>query len=102
MKACGAKVPAITGVAHSSAQALQSLFTRAGMLSIRSTTFHVSLAYSDFEDFWQAQTPSYSPTTGIIDSMTEAERRRLKRAIREAVSIGPSGKIEYAARANAI
>ena len=102
MKACGVKVPAIPGVAHSSTPALQSLFTRAGMLSIRSTTFDVTLAYSDFEDFWQAQTPGYSPTTRIIDSMTETERRRLKRAIGEAVSIGPSGKIEYAARANAI
>ena len=102
MKACGAKVPAIPGVAHSSAQALQSLFTRAGMLAIRSATFDVSLAYTDFDDFWKAQTPDYSPTTKIIDSMTEAERRRLKRAVRERFSIGPSGKIEYAARANAI
>ena len=65
-------------------------------------TVDVTLAYSDFDDFWKAQTPAYSPTTKIIDSMSEAERRRLKRAMRQALSFGPNGKIEYAARANAI
>lgn len=102
MRAFGAVVPAIPGTVHSSLQALQSLFLRAGMDSIQSTTVDVTLAYSDFEDFWKAQTPGYSPTTKIINSMTEGERRRLKRVVREALSIGPNGKIEYAARANAI
>lgn len=102
MRAFGAEVPAIPGTDHSSLQALQSLFVRAGMRSIQCTTFDVTLAYLDFEDFWRAQTPGYSPTTKIIDSMTENERRRLKRAVREALSVGPQGKIEYTARANAI
>lgn len=102
MRAFGAEVPAIPGTMHSSLQALQSLFLRAGMDSIQSTTVDVTLAYSDFEDFWKAQTPGYSPTTKIINSMTESERRRLKRAVQERLSIGPNGKIEYAARANAI
>src|SRR5688572_17502113 len=35
MKACGVKVPAIPGATHSSPKALQSLFDRAGMRSIR-------------------------------------------------------------------
>lgn len=102
MRAFGAEVPAIPGTEHSSLQALESLFLRAGLGSIRCTTLDVSLAYRDFEDFWQAQTPGYSPTTKIIDAMTENERRRLKRAVRGALSVGPNGKIEYTARANAI
>ena len=102
MRAFGADVPAIPGTEHSSLQALQSLFGRAELRSIRCTTLDVTLAYQDFEDFWQAQTPGYSPTTKIIDAMTENERRRLKRAAREALSVGPHGKIEYTARANAI
>jgi ubiquinone/menaquinone biosynthesis C-methylase UbiE len=101
-RAFGAEVPAIPGTAHSSLDALRSLFARAGLQSIDSRTVDVTLAYADFEDFWQAQTPAYSPTTKIIDAMTEGERRRLKRTVREALPIGPDGKIEYAARANAI
>ncbi len=102
MGAFGAEVPAIPGAAHSSLQALRSLFLRAGMQAIRSRTIDVTLAYSDFEDFWGAQTPGYSPTTKIINAMTEGERRRLKRAVQAALPIGPNRKIEYAARANAI
>jgi hypothetical protein len=51
---------------------------------------------------WAAQTPSYSPTTKIIDAMAESDLRRLKRAVQEALPAGLHGKIEYAARANAI
>ncbi|HYC45065.1 MAG TPA: class I SAM-dependent methyltransferase [Burkholderiales bacterium] len=102
MRAFGANVPPIPGTMHSSLAALQSLFLRAGMNALGSMTVDVTLAYSDFEDFWNAQTPDYSPTTKIINSMTEGERRRLKRAVRQALSFGPNGKIEYAARANAL
>ena len=59
-------------------------------------------ASTDFNDFWEAQTPGYSPTTKIINAMTEGERRRLKRAVRAALPVGPNGRIEYAARAHAI
>lgn len=102
MRALGAPVPAIPGTAHSGLDALRCLFVGARLQAVRSTTIDVSLAYSDFEDFWNAQTPSYSPTTKIIDTMTEGERRRLKRTVHEALTAGPSGKIEYSARANAI
>ncbi|HKQ28047.1 MAG TPA: class I SAM-dependent methyltransferase [Burkholderiales bacterium] len=102
MRAFGAEVPPIPGTAHSSVQALESLFVGAGLDSIQSTSFDVTLAYPGFEDFWDAQTPSYSPTTKVINAMTESERQRLKRAVQAALPIGPNGKIEYAARANAV
>ncbi len=102
MQACGAQLPAIPGAVHSSLAALRSLFRRAGMDSVRTTAVEVTLAYSDFEDFWQAQTPGYMPTTKVINAMSEGERQRLKRALLETLPIGPNGKVEYAARANLV
>jgi SAM-dependent methyltransferase len=102
MRAFGAEVPAIPGTAHSSLQALLSLFLRAGLQSIKSRTVEITLAYLDFEDFWRAQTLGYGPTTDTINTMTQGERRRLKRAVQEALPFGLNGKVEYAARANAI
>jgi hypothetical protein len=102
MQACGAELPAIPGTAHSSFAALESLFRRAGMESVRTTAVEVTLAYRDFEDFWQAQTPGYMPTTKVINAMSEGERQRLKRAVQEALPVGPNGKAEYAARANMV
>ena len=102
MRAFGAEVPALPGTAHSTLPALESLFRQAGFSAIDSRTIDVTLAYSDFKDFWQAQTPGYSPTTRVINALTEAERRRLMRAVREAVPTAANGRIEYTARANAV
>jgi len=102
MRAFGAEVPAIPGTAHSNLPALQSLFLRAGLEATKFKAIVVTLAYANFEDFWNAQTPSYSPSTKIINAMTESDRRRLKRAVQEALPVGLHGKIEYSARANAI
>jgi ubiquinone/menaquinone biosynthesis C-methylase UbiE len=102
MRSVGAEVPDIPGTAYSSEQALRSLLAEAGLRSIESRTIDITLAYSDFEDFWGAQTPRYVPTTGIINAMSESERRRLKRAVHDALAGGPGGKIEYSARVNAV
>lgn len=73
-----------------------------GLERIETRTIEVCLAYRDFQDFWQAQTPSYSPVTRVITSMTEGERTRLMRAVQAELPAAPGGVIEYFARANAI
>jgi ubiquinone/menaquinone biosynthesis C-methylase UbiE len=102
MRAFGAEVPALPGTAHSTLRALESLFRQAGFSAIDVRTIEVTLAYSDFADFWKAQTPGYSPTTRIINALTEGERRRLMRAVQEVVPTAANGRIEYTARANAV
>ncbi len=69
---------------------------------IETRTIDVCVEYADFQDFWQAQTPGYAPTTRIIAAMDERERARLIRAVQSALPSGPNGSIAYCARANAI
>ena len=102
MRRLGVEVPAIPGTAESRIDALRRLFEQAALERVETRTIEVCLAYRDFEDFWHAQTPSYSPTTKIIASMTESERTRLMRAVRAEFPTAPGGVIEYFARANAI
>lgn len=102
MRSIGVEVPDIPGTVHSSEPALRSLFDKAGLHSIESRTIDVTLAYSGFEDFWDAQTPRYSPTTRIIAAMSEPERRRLRRTVHDALAVAPGGRIEYSARVNAV
>ena len=102
MRALGMPAPDIPGTAQSSLERLEALFRRAGLESIATTSVEVTLAYADFDDFWIAQTPGYAPATKTINAMSAGERRRLQRAVQEALSSGPNGRIEYAARANAI
>jgi len=102
MRRFGAQVPPIPGTAESRLEALKALFEDAGLEKIQTKVVEVCLAYEDFEDFWRAQTPGYAPTTKIIASMSEGDRTRLKRAVREQLPAAPGGVIEYFARANAV
>ena len=102
MRHFGAEVPGIPGTDASRIDSLRALFEDAGLASIETRTIDVCLAYTDFEDYWRAQTPAYAPTTKIIAAMKDGERARLMRAVRSALPAGPNGSIEYCARANAI
>jgi len=102
MRRFGAEVPTAPGTAESRIAALRGLFEQAALERIETRTIEVCLAYRDFQDFWEAQTPSYAPITKVIASMTEGERTRLMRAVRAELPTAPGGVIEYFARANAI
>jgi ubiquinone/menaquinone biosynthesis C-methylase UbiE len=102
MRRFGVQVPPIPGTPDSRLEAIRALFQEAGLERIETKIIDVCLAYEDFEDFWKAQTPGYVPTTKIITSMTEADRTRLKRAVRDQLPAAPEGVIEYFARANAV
>jgi len=95
-------LPALPGTEDSRLAVLHSLFERAGLGEIVTRTIEVTVSFSDFDDFWLAQTPSYSPTTRLIAAMTNTERARLIEAVHARVPIRPDGRIEYPARANAI
>ncbi|HKW38748.1 MAG TPA: class I SAM-dependent methyltransferase [Burkholderiales bacterium] len=102
MRRFGVQVPPIPGTGESRLEALRALFQDASLEKIETKVVEVCLAYEDFEDFWRAQTPGYAPTTKIIASMSEGDRTRLKRAVREQLPAAPGGVIEYFARANAV
>lgn len=102
MRRFGVDVPAIPGTEASRVEALRAVFATAGLERIETRTIDVCLAYRDFEDFWQAQTPGYAPMTKIIAAMNDKERMRLMRTVESSLPCGPGGVIEYCARANAI
>ena len=102
MRQFGADVPELPGTRDSSLGALDSLFRDAGFESVATRSIEATLRYSSFDDFWQAQTPSYSPTTRIIAAMTTSECARLKETVREGLPVRADGGIEYSSRAHAI
>lgn len=102
MREVVADLPALPGTDDSSLGALHSLFVRAGLEEIASRTIEVTASFPNFDEFWLAQTPGYSPTTKMIAAMTTSERARLAEAVRARVPIRADGRIEYPVRANAI
>jgi len=102
MRRAGIDVPAIPGQRDSTLAALHSLFEAAGLIEVETTSIEVTVPFTDFDDFWKSQTPSYSPTTHAIDAMSEGDRRRLMDSVKRELPIAADGTIAYAARANAI
>jgi hypothetical protein len=102
MRRIGANAPRVAGTHDSSLDALASLFDRAGLEDIATTSIDVRVAFDDFDDFWRAQTPRYAPTTGVISVMTHTERATLIEAVRTEAAVRSDGPIEYSARANAL
>lgn len=102
MRRFGADVPQVPGTEESSLDKLSSLFEQAGFEKIAARSIEVTLPYSNFDDFWQAQTPSYNPITKTIAAMSRNERAKLMETVRMELPVGPNGRIEYSARANAI
>jgi SAM-dependent methyltransferase len=102
MRSAGAEVPEIPGTSACSLSALARLFEQAGFEEISTTTIDVKLGYADFDAFWIAQTPSYSPTTRVIEAMSNREREELMARVRAALPNGRDGHIRYAVTANAV
>ncbi len=102
MRRFGLDVPEVPGTAISNIGALRSVFRSAGFETIASITIDITVSYADFDDFWLAQNPRYSPTTHLIETMTSSERQKLIDYVRSELSMTPEGRITYTARASAI
>jgi len=102
MRRIGVNVPEMPGTAESSFGALRALFESAGFEEIATTAIEVTQQFVGFEDFWQAQTSNYVPTTKTITAMAAGDRIRLIEAVRAELPVRQNGAIQYFARANAI
>lgn len=98
----GADVPPTPGTMESSVDALTTLFEQAGFEGIATRSISVTVPFPDFDAFWQAQTPRYSPIGKLISAMTTTDRLRLIETVRAGLPFCPDGSIQYWARANAI
>jgi ubiquinone/menaquinone biosynthesis C-methylase UbiE len=101
LRQLGIEVPRIVGAASSGPPTLIQLFHRAGFREIVSTTFDVTVAFSNFEELWHSQTPSFSPITKIIAALAAPERSELIEFVRKR-TLAPNGGASWSARAHAI
>jgi hypothetical protein len=102
MRSIGAEVPEIPGTRASSISALTAVFAQAGLDDISTTMIEARCGYADFDAFWLAQTPSYSPTTRVIEGMALRDREELMARVRAALLTNQAGHIEYTVTANAV
>jgi ubiquinone/menaquinone biosynthesis C-methylase UbiE len=102
MRQLGLTVPPVPGTSASALNSLVNLFEQAGFQGIVHKRIEVALSFSSFDDFWEAQTPRYLPTTKIVEALTNRKRRQLMEAARDLLASCQQRRFAYSAHANAI
>ncbi len=100
-KAINHPLPAEPSAAASRTEALQALWTEAGLQSVEQRKIAVERRFRDFEDFWET-TITVGPVTAVINTLAPAQRASLKDAVRARMKPNTDGSITYGAYANAI
>jgi ubiquinone/menaquinone biosynthesis C-methylase UbiE len=101
MRGVGVEAPEVPGTQDSTEARLRSLLAAAEFRNVALRTITVTSSYSNFEDFWQAQTPSYNPISKVIADMDSSTRDRLRQAVQAELGVSNNRPVEYSARANA-
>ena len=102
MRQTGIALPVVPGADSSSLDALSALFLQAGLRDVETKPIEVIQSYADFDDYWTAQTPKFSPVGKAVAALSEPERTKLKDVVRGQLPIQPDGSIAYSACANAV
>jgi ubiquinone/menaquinone biosynthesis C-methylase UbiE len=81
--------------------ALQNLWTHAGLDSVETRKIEVQRTFADFDDFWA--TAMLGSTIGpTVASMASSDREQLKARVRARLPPDGEGRITYGARAHAV
>ena len=82
-------------------EALQGLWTDAGLEAVETREITVHRTFADFDDFWT--TNLKSPALGpVVAAMTSADRETLENRVRATLAADADGRITCAARAHAV
>ena len=83
-------------------EALESLFTGAGLNGVEVVPIDIATPFADFDDYWQPFLGGQGPAPAYAMSLDETARARLRERIRERIPILADGSISLIARAWAI
>lgn len=81
---------------------MRALWAQAGMLSIETSMIEIPVTFSDFDDFWDSNSPPAGPAGKAIEKLSALDRERVRSHLRAQLPRDGAGRITYQARANAV
>ena len=82
-------------------QALQGLWTGAGLEAVETREITVHRTFADFDDFWMTEIKSPA-VAAVVATMASGDAEKLKSRVRARLPADTEGRIIYGARAHAI
>lgn len=86
----------------SAREPLERLWRAAGLDDVVMTEFRITVRFSDFDDFWSANTLPVGPQAARIKSLSPAQQQELRQRLQDSLPPGADGSISYEAFANAV
>jgi hypothetical protein len=80
-------------------EALEALFTRAGLHDVEVKAIDIPTLFASFDDYWQPFLGGQGPAPAYVMSLDETARARLRDRIRERLPARADGGISLIARA---
>ncbi|MFO0609654.1 MAG: class I SAM-dependent methyltransferase [Polyangiales bacterium] len=102
MRASGLGAAQPPSAAASSLDAMRALWANAGLADVETTVIRVVVRYESVDEFWSVNTRGVGPAGAKIAALPEADRARLREALREHLSVQPDGSVAHEAVANAV
>jgi SAM-dependent methyltransferase len=79
-------------------EALEKLFTSAGLEEVEVRALDITTTFADFDDYWQPFLGGQGPAPAYLMSLDETARTRLRELIRERLPMEENGSITLTAR----
>ncbi len=102
LKAMGVEAVQPQSAEVSRREALQALWSDAGLKDVETTELRITVRFTDFDDFWDVSTLPVGPQAQTIRSLSEEQKSELKKRLQSALPPGQDGSISYEAVANAV
>jgi SAM-dependent methyltransferase len=102
MESLGMPAPRAPGAAASHRDTILALWKDAGLESIESRVIRIPVVYSDFDDFWYANSAPAGASGKAIQELSPAAREQVRGRVREQLCVGSDGRIAYESFANAV
>ena len=102
MRALGLDPPLPPRTEASRSDVLQDLWERAGLESIEARPISITVAFSNFDDFWESNSVPIGPLGKAIEAMSPAAKEALRVRLSEQLPIAADGRIAFESHANAI
>jgi len=83
-------------------EALRDLWAGANLDAVETREIRIRVAYTDFDDFWTANSVPVGPAGSAIAKLTPDNKEKLKAILRERLPTASDGSISYEAFANAV
>ena len=102
LEALGIATPTRPNAPATQEPVMRTLWENAGLDAVETRVIHITVAYRDFDDFWESTTLPVGPQGKFLAGLSSGDWERLRARLREQLPVAPDGSITYGAFANAV